>query len=77
MRGACSTARRVERGSTRARNFSTTGKTTRDRPKPTSTASDTRLGMIGTRRRLTSAEQQERDWYERLEHEERERGIAA
>jgi hypothetical protein len=33
--------------------------------------------MIGTRARLTSAEQQERDRYERLEHEERERGIAA
>ena len=30
--------------------------------------------MIGTRCRLTSAGQQERDWYERLEHEERKRG---
>jgi len=51
-----------------------------DQPRPTEgyfRCEDTRLGMIGARRRLTSAEQQERDWYERLEHEERERGIAA
>jgi hypothetical protein len=51
-----------------------------DHPRPAEACfrgEDTRLGMIGTRRRLTSAEQQERDWYQRLEHEERERGIAA
>jgi hypothetical protein len=33
--------------------------------------------MNGTRRRLTSAGPQERDWHERLEHEKRKRGIAA
>ena len=51
-----------------------------DHPRPTEgyfRGEETRLGMIGARRRLTSAERQERDWYERLEHEERERGIAA
>jgi hypothetical protein len=33
---------------------------------------DTRLGYAGLRKRLTPVEEQERDWYERLEHEERE-----
>jgi hypothetical protein len=32
---------------------------------------DTRLGYAGLRKRLTPVEEQERDWYERLEHEER------
>jgi hypothetical protein len=38
---------------------------------------DTRVGYLGVRHRLTSQQQAGRDWYERLEHEERERGIAA
>jgi hypothetical protein len=48
-------------------------------PRPTEAyfrGDDTRLGRAGMRSRLTSQEQQERDYYERLEHEERERAAA-
>ena len=51
-----------------------------DNPRPTEAyfrGDDTRLGRTGMRGRLTSVEQREREYYERLEHEERERGIAA
>lgn len=51
-----------------------------DHPRPTEAyfrGEDTRLGYAGLRQKLTSAEQRERDWYERLEHEERERERAA
>jgi hypothetical protein len=43
-------------------------------PRPTEAyfrGEDTRLGRVGIRRRLTSQEQAERDYYERLEDEER------
>jgi hypothetical protein len=44
-----------------------------DHPRPTEAyfrGEDTRLGYAGLRTRLTSQEQQERDWYERLDWEE-------
>jgi hypothetical protein len=45
-----------------------------DNPRPTEAyfrGEDTRLGAPMVRRRMTSEEQRERDWYERLEAEER------
>ncbi|HEV2241798.1 MAG TPA: hypothetical protein VGR98_12210 [Streptosporangiaceae bacterium] len=46
-----------------------------DHPRPTEAyfrGEDTRLGYAGLRRRITSQEQAERDYYERLEDEERQ-----
>lgn len=45
-----------------------------ENPRPTEAyfrGEDTRVGYLGVRRRLTSQEQRERDYYERLEYEER------
>lgn len=50
-----------------------------DHPRPTEAyfrGEDTRLGYAGLQRRLTSQEARERDYYERLEYEERQRGAA-
>ena len=47
-----------------------------ENPRPTEAyfrGEDTRLGMTGVRRRLTSKEQQERDWYDRVDWEDAQR----